>query len=202
MTKPFVLGLTGSIGMGKSTIGRFFREAGVPVWEADETVHRLYAKGGPAARKIAAFRPQAVKDGAVDREALKEWIGKDQSALRAIEAIIHPLVASDRADFIAGAEAAGERLVVLEIPLLYETHVEGEMDAVLVVSAPADIQKARVMARPGMTEANFAMLLAKQMPDRKKRELADFVIQSIDLDASKQAVMALIERLRTRLPVA
>jgi dephospho-CoA kinase len=202
MKRPFVLGLTGSIGMGKSTVAGFFRDEDIAVWDADETVHRLYAKGGSAARRIVAFRPHAVIDGAVSREALKEWIKEDPTALRTIEELVHPLVASERDDFLEGADAAQEEIVVLDIPLLYETKAESIVDAVLVVSAPAEIQRARVMARPGMTEETFEQLLEKQMPDAQKRERADYVIQSVDMDSTRAAVKSLIARIKSRIPNA
>lgn len=195
--KPFVLALTGSIGMGKSTAAGFFREAGVPVWDADEAVGRLYARRGAAVPEIARLCPEAVKDEAVDREALKAWILRDPDALTKIEKAVHPLVASDREDFLVGAEAAEEPIVVLDVPLLFETGADVRADAVVVVSAPPDVQRARVMARPGMTERAFRMLLEKQLPDRQKRERADFVIPSTDKEATRAAIFALVDRLRT-----
>ncbi|MCX7644659.1 MAG: dephospho-CoA kinase [Rhodobacteraceae bacterium] len=195
--KPFVLALTGSIGMGKSTAAGFFREAGVPVWDADEAVGRLYARGGAAVPEIARLCPEAVKDEAVDREALKAWILRDPEALTKIEKAVHPLVASDREDFLVGAEAAEEPIVVLDVPLLFETGADVRADAVVVVSAPPDVQRVRVMARPGMTEKAFQMLLDKQLPDRQKRERADFVIPSTDKEATRAAIFALVDRIRT-----
>lgn len=194
MTKPFLLGLTGSIGMGKSTTAGFFRGAGVPVWDADEAVRRLYAKGGAAVPAIAELHPAGVRDGAVDRDALKEWITNDHSALAKIEAVVHPLVAADRADFIA--RNAGADLILLDIPLLYEVGAEAGLDGVLVVSAPADVQRARVLGRPGMTEAQLQAVLARQVPDAEKRRRADWVIESVGLDEARAAVRALIEEIR------
>jgi dephospho-CoA kinase len=194
--KPFILALTGSIGMGKSTAAGFFREAGVPVWDADETVGRLYAPRGAAVPEIARLCPEAVTDGQVDRAQLKAWILRDPEALTRIEAAVHPLVASDRADFLVGAEAAEEPIVVLDIPLLFETGANVGADAVVVVSAPPEVQRQRVLARPGMTERAFEMLLSKQLPDREKRERADYVIQSVDLDTTRAAIFALVERIR------
>jgi dephospho-CoA kinase len=196
MTKPFLLGLTGSIGMGKSTAAGFFREAGVPVWDADEAVHRLYAKGGAAGAAIAGLHPAAVRDGAVDREALKEWIANDRSALRQIEAVVHPLVAADRAAFVAAD--AGADLVLLDIPLLYETGAEAGLDGVVVVSAPAEVQRERVLRRPGMTAAQFEAILARQVPDAEKRRRADWVIETDGLDAVRAAVRGLIAEIRGR----
>ena len=193
---PFRLGLTGSIGMGKSTTAQFFRDAGVPVWDADETVARLYAPGGAGARAIASLRPEAVPHGGVDRAALKRWIAADAEALSRIEAAIHPLVAADRATFLERAEARGEPLVVLDIPLLYETGAEAGMDAVLVVTAPPDVQRARVLGRPGMTAEMFEALLAKQLPDAEKRRRADYVIEADGLEAARGRVLALVHSLR------
>jgi dephospho-CoA kinase len=193
MTRAFRLGLTGSIGMGKSTTAGFFRDAGVPVWDADAAVHRLYARGGPAVAQIAALHPQAVHDGAVDRSALRVWIARDETALARIEAVVHPLVAADRAAFVAAATAD---IVVLDIPLLFETGAEATLDATLTVTAPPELQRRRVLARPGMTEAHFATILAKQMPDAEKRARATHVIETLGLDAVRAAVRALIAYIR------
>ncbi len=199
MREPFVLGLTGSIGMGKSTTADLFRRKGIPVWDADETVHRLYAPGGKAVRPLSRLRPDVLRDNAIDRSELKKWIASDPTALKQIESIVHPLVASDREDFLLGAEAVGEPIVVVDIPLLFETGYDDKVDAVLVVTAPEAVQRARVMARPGMTEEAFQTMLSKQMPDAEKRERADFVIQSLDIDATRKSVAALIERLQKRM---
>jgi dephospho-CoA kinase len=194
--RPFVLGLTGSIGMGKSTVAQMFRDEGIPVWDADGAVHRLYAKGGAGVAQIAALRPEAVHDGEVSRPALRAWIAEDPTALARIEKAVHPLVAADRADFLAGADAADEPLVVLDIPLLFETGGERLVDAVLVVTAPAELQRERVLARPGITEADFERLLAKQMSDAEKRARADYIVQSIELEPTRQSVQALIGHLK------
>ena len=186
------LGLTGSIGMGKSTTAQMFRDEGVPVWDADASVHRLYAKGGPAVAPIAEAFPAAVSDGAVDRPALSAILRGDPAAMKRLEAIVHPLVAEDRARFLAGTDAP---LVVLDIPLLFETGAEAWLDATLVVTAPAEVQRDRVLARPGMTEAQLDMILARQMPDAEKRARADHVIETRTLDDTRAAVRDLIATL-------
>lgn len=193
---PFRLGLTGSIGMGKSTTAAMFAEAGVPVWDADAAVHRLYAPGGAAVPVIAELRPAAVQDGAVNRVALKDWIAQEPGALARIEKAVHPLVAADRAAFLA--EAAGKPMVVLDIPLLFETGADAQMDATLVVSAPPDVQRARVLARPGMTPAQFDLILSRQMPDAEKRTRATWVIETTGLEATRAAVRDLIETIKAR----
>lgn len=194
--RPFRLGLTGSIGMGKSTTAAMFAAAGVPVWDADAAVHRLYAPGGAAVPAIGALHPAAVREGAVDRAALKAWIAAEPGALAKIEAAVHPLVAADREAFLAGA--ADKPLVVLDIPLLFETGADTRMDATLVVSAPAEVQRARVLARPGMTPAQLDLILSRQMPDAEKRARATWVIETIGLDATRAAVQDLIETIRVR----
>ena len=193
MTGPFRLGLTGSIGMGKSTTAKMFQQAGVPVWDADAAVHRLYAAGGAAVAPLAAVCPPALVHGGIDRGALKSWIADDTTALRQIERIVHPLVAVDRAAFIAQSSAD---IVVLDIPLLFETGGDAQMDATLTVTAPAALQRARVMARPGMTEALFASILAKQTPDAEKRARATHVIETLSLDSVRACVVALIAYIR------
>lgn len=195
MTRPFLLGLTGSIGMGKSTTAQMFRDAGVPVWDADATVHVLYSAGGAAVAAIAAMFPDAVVDGAVDRARLKAQIAADKGALKRLEAVVHPLVAAHRAGFVAGAGAMGATLLVLDIPLLFETGADRQMDATLVVTAPPEVQRARVLERPGMTEAHLATILARQMPDAEKRARADHVIETRDLPSARLAVQNLIAQL-------
>lgn len=189
----FRLGLTGSIGMGKSTTARLFVEQGVPVWDADAAVHRLYAPGGTAVGPLSAVWPGTLRDGAIDRNALKTEIAADPATLPRIEAIVHPLVAADRAAFAPDADIA-----VYDIPLLFEKGTEALMDATLLVTAPPELQRARVMARPGMTEAMFATLLARQMPDRDKRARATHIIETLGMDAARAAVQALIAYIRTR----
>jgi dephospho-CoA kinase len=171
-----VLGLTGSIGMGKTTTAALFREAGVPVYDADAAVHALYARGGAAVAPVEAAFPGVVVEGAIDRGRLSDRITADPAALPRLEAIVHPLLAAERTAFLASVEGAD--VVVLDIPLLFETHAEGLVQAVVVVSAPEAVQRARVLARPGMTEAKFEALLARQTPDAEKRRRADFVIET------------------------
>lgn len=187
-----LLGLTGSIGMGKSTTAQMFRDEGVPVWDADAAVRRLYAAGGAAVPRIGAQYPQAVVDGAVSRDALKDVIASDEGALDQIEQIVHPLVAQDRQLFL---DAHDEPLVVLDIPLLFETKADTWVTSILVVSVPYEVQKARVLARPGMTEQQFAAILARQVPDEQKRVRADHIIETLDLDETRIAVRKLIKDL-------
>ena len=174
--RTFVLCLTGSIGMGKSVTARMFAEAGVPVHDSDAVVHGLYE--GKAVAAIEQAFPGSTAGGRVDRAKLAAMVIDDPAALARLEAIVHPLVAAARARFVADAQARGEALVVLDIPLLFEIGADCACDAVVVVSAPADVQRSRVLARPGMTEEKFAALLAKQIPDAEKRRRADFVVDS------------------------
>lgn len=187
-----LLGLTGSIGMGKSTTAGMFRDEGVPVWDADAAVHRLYAKDGAAVPAIKHAIPQAVVDGAVDRMILKQCIAADPALIERIESIVHPLVAADRAAFLARQDAP---LVVFDIPLLFETGAETWLDSVLVVTAPPAVQKQRVLARGQMDAAMFARIRARQMPDAEKRGKADHVIATLTLDDTRAAVRDLIARL-------
>jgi dephospho-CoA kinase len=172
-----LVGLTGSIGMGKTTTARLFAEEGAAVHDSDAAVHDLYAAGGAAVAAVDALFPGVVQAGAVDRRRLAERVVNDPQAKR-LEAAIHPLVAAHRDDFLAGARAAGAKIVVLDIPLLFETGADRLVDKVVVVSAPLSVQRDRVMARPGMTEAKFAAILARQTPDAEKRARADFVIDT------------------------
>jgi dephospho-CoA kinase len=174
--RPFVLCLTGSLGMGKSTAAKFFAEAGVPVHDSDAVVHALYE--GEAVAAIEAAFPGTSFAGKVDRSKLAAKVIDDKAALARLEAIVHPLVAMAREKFLADAQANGAPYVVLDIPLLFEIGGSSSCDAVVVVSAPAEIQRARAFARPGMTEDKFAALLAKQVPDAEKRARADFIVDS------------------------
>jgi dephospho-CoA kinase len=191
--KPFCLGLTGSIGMGKSTTAAMFADAGIPVWDADTAVHRLYAAGGAAVAAIAALCPAALIAGAIDRTQLKAWIASDPTALAQIESVVHPLVAADRAAFVADAAAD---LVVLDIPLLFENGTQAQLDATLLVTAPPALQRARVLARPGMTPAQFALLLSRQMPDAQKRGLATHIVETLSEASVRAYVTALIAHLK------
>lgn len=192
----FKLGLTGSIGMGKSTTAKMFAEAGCAVWDADAAVHRLYSRGGKAVEAFERDFPEAVIDGEVSRAALKLIIGRDPTALKRIEEIVHPLVGEDRADFIAKATAD---ILVFDIPLLFETGGNAAMDAVATVSAPAEIQKQRVMDRGTMTEAQFEAIREKQMPDAEKRARADYVIETDTLDHARAQVQAVIDDIQGKL---
>lgn len=191
----FKLGLTGSIGMGKSTTAKLFAEEGCDVWDADAAVHRLYSVGGAAVAPMAALFPQAIVDGAVDRGALKGIISSDATALAEIENIVHPLVAQDRQAFLDQATAD---VVVFDIPLLFEGAGAEMMDATVVVSAPADVQRSRVMERGTMTEAQFEHILSKQMPDAEKRARADYIVETTTLDAARDQVRAILKDIRSR----
>ena len=194
MTRSYALGLTGSIGMGKSTTAKIFAEAGIPVWDADAAVHLLYAPGGAAVGPIGALCPEAVIGGAVDRAVLKDWISHYKTTLSRIEAVVHPLVAADRAAFIA--DHAQDAVILLDIPLLYEIGAERMMDGVVVVSAPAEVQRKRVLERAGMTEAQFETILAKQLPDFEKRARADGVIGTTSLEEARLAVESVLKEIR------
>lgn len=189
-----VLGLTGSIGMGKSTAAGMFRDEGVPVHDADEAVHRLYA--GTAAPLIEAAFLGSTVDGVVDRAALGKLVLGDAAAMKRLETIIHPLVRADTDAFLAWHRAAGAKLVVLDIPLLFETGGRDRVEKVVVVSAPADVQRERVLARPGMTEEKFEAIRARQMPDDEKRRLADYVIDtSQGFDVTRARIRGIVEEL-------
>jgi dephospho-CoA kinase len=184
-----IVALTGSIGMGKSTTSAMFKDLGVPIWDADAAVHRLYSAGGAAVAPLQALIPDAIGPDGVDRAVLTSKILQDPALLKQIEAIVHPLVGKDRADFLADARSAGVPLVMVDVPLLFETGGQAYVDAVIVVSCPPDIQRARVLARPGMTEEKFESILARQTPDDVKRAKSDFVIDTgLGLDAAREQV--------------
>ena len=193
----FRLGLTGSIGMGKSTTAAMFADEGIPVWDADAAVHRLYEPGQPAANAIGKLFPSVIDpDGRVNRPRLRAVIQADCSALDRVNAAVHPLVRQDRTAFLA---AHGDSpIVLLDIPLLYESGLSDACDAVAVVSAPTDVQRERVLAR-GMTEAEFALILTRQMPDAEKRARADYVIATTSLEAARAAVKDVLADIQRRI---
>jgi len=198
--RPFILCLTGSLGMGKSRTASFFAEAGVPVYDSDAAVHALYA--GEAAPLIESAFPGTTSDGKVDRTRLAAKVLGDDAALARLEAIVHPLVSKARDAFLAEAQAYGAPVVLLDVPLLFETGGERGCDAVVVVSAPADVQRRRALERPGMTEEKFAVLVGKQMPDVEKRRRADFIVdssQSFDhARAQVRDILQAIAKMRAR----
>jgi dephospho-CoA kinase len=176
--RPYLVGLTGSIGMGKSETAKMFAKLGLPVYDADAVVHALYEPGGAAVAKIADTFPGSVKNGRVDRSELARQVAADAAALARLEAIVHPLTAQAQRAFVNEAAAQGAQLVILDIPLLFETGGHAHMDAVVVVSAPQEVQRTRVLSREGMTEDRLDSLLARQIPDAEKRAKADFVVET------------------------
>jgi len=197
MPKPFAIGLTGGIGMGKSETAKLFAAEGVAVHDADTAISRLYGKGGAAVDAIAQVFPGTVKDGAVDRAALSARVVKDPAALARLEQLVHPLVQKDRQDFLKHATAP---IVLFDIPLLFEIGAEHEMDAVVVASAPEEIRRARVLARPGMTVEKFESLKARQLDDTKKRQQADYVVMTDKgLDHAREQVKMILADIRTKL---
>jgi dephospho-CoA kinase len=176
--RPFLIGLTGSIGMGKSETAKLFARLGIPVYDSDAAVHRLYEPGGGAVEKIAQAFPGSVSDGRVDRAALSTLLAGDEAAFKRLEAIVHPLVADEQRKFMEQAARDGADMVVQDIPLLFETGGHARMDAVVVVSAPAELQRKRVLERPGMTAEKLDQILSRQMPDEEKRAKAHFVVET------------------------
>ncbi|GIM03360.1 hypothetical protein Vretimale_8114 [Volvox reticuliferus] len=198
--KTIVLGLTGSIGMGKSTVSDMFRDEGVPVWDADATVHALYGHGGAAVPLVAAAFQDVVIDGAIDRAALSAKVVGNEAAMKQLEAIVHPLVAQSRREFLEQVQQQRQPLAVLDIPLLFETGGPGPRwhgtDVVAVVSAPVEVQRARVLSRPGMSKEKLEGILGRQIPDSDKRRLADYVIDtSTDLATTRARVSELVRQL-------
>ena len=192
-----LVGLTGSIGMGKSTVAKMFAEEGAPGFDSDAAVHKLYARGGAAVAPVEAAFPGVTRDGAVDRAALSARVLNDAEAIRRLEQIVHPLVRQAQAEFLQQHRDAGTPVVVLDIPLLLESNAPRWADAVVVVSAPPEAQRARVLSRPGMTPEKFEAILAKQMPDEEKRRRADFVIDTgCDLETTRRQVRAVLDALR------
>jgi dephospho-CoA kinase len=200
MPRPFIIGLTGSIAMGKSQTAGLFAEEGVPVHDADAAIEKLYAKGGAAVEKIAAAFPGAVRDDAVDRAALSRLVAGDGAALKRLEALVHPLVEKERQAFLAEAKARGDAIVLMDIPLLFETGLDANMDALVVASAPESLQRERAMARPGMTAEKFERLKARQLPDVDKRARAHFVVVTDKgLDHARQQVRMILTSIRETL---
>jgi len=197
--KPLIVGLTGSIGMGKSETARMFERQGVPVHDSDRSVHALYDAGGLAVAPIAEAFPAAVKDGRVDRDALSKLVTGNDAAFQRLEDIVHPLARRMRDEFLQAASARGDAVVVLDIPLLFEVGAEKEADVIVVVSAPAEVQRERVLARPGMTLEKLEAIHARQVPDAEKRAKADFVVETgKGLDHAYAQVEAIVEALRRR----
>jgi dephospho-CoA kinase len=194
-----VVGLTGSIAMGKTETARMFARLGYPVFDADAAVHRLYDTGGAAVALIERAFPGCVIDGKVDRTRLADQVTGDREALARLESMVHPLVRRDQEAFLEEARTAGHAFAVLDIPLLFETGRDKDMDAVVVVSAPESVQKARVLARPGMTPEKFAAILGRQMADSEKRRRADFVVDtSRGLEVASGQVRAIADQLESR----
>ena len=193
-----IIGLTGSIGMGKSTTAAMFREAGIPVYDADAEVHAAYDVGGAAVDAVGQAFPGVVKDGRVDREALRQQVLGNPEALGRLNAIVHPIVGRARTQVFERAKAAGADMIILDVPLIYETGGEKNMHKVIVVSAPAEMQRERVLAREGMTPERLNAILAQQVPDAEKRARADYVIDTgKGLEAAREQVRAIIEDLRS-----
>jgi len=201
--RPYLVGLTGSIGMGKTETGRMFARLGIPVLDADEMVRALYETGGGAVDPLSQVFPDAVRDGRIDRVALAKILAADPSAFGRLEAIVHPLVREARDEFVHTAAKRGAEMILLEIPLLFETGLQQTVHATVVVSAPAEIQEQRALARPGMTREKLRMLLARQMPDAEKRAKADFVIETGNglaqaFSEVRRVAAELLERARNR----
>ncbi|TNE33416.1 MAG: dephospho-CoA kinase [Alphaproteobacteria bacterium] len=191
-----LVGLTGSIGMGKSTVAEMFRKLGIPVYDADAEIHKLYAKGGAGVEPIREAFPEAVTDDAVDRAALSKLVVGNQAEIKRLESVIHPLLSEGRQAFFDRSAAEGHLLVVLDIPLIFETGGEDRVHKIAVVSAPAHVQKERVLARPGMTEEKFNAILDHQVDDAIKRERADFVI---DTHCTEEETFEQVKELVSRL---
>ena len=192
-----IIGLTGSIGMGKSTTAAMFLEAGIPVYDADAAVHAAYAVGGVAVGPVGEAFPGTVSEGRVDRESLRQQVLGNPDAMAKLNSIVHPLIGKSRADAFAAATASGADMIVLDVPLIYETGGDKNMDAVIVVSAPPEMQRERVLAREGMSPERLDAILAQQVPDAEKRKRADYVIDTgKGLEAARAQVTEVISALR------
>lgn len=201
MKNPFFLGLTGSIGMGKSTTSAMFAEMGVPVWDADAVVHALYGADGAGVPEIAQIVPDAISDGRVVRDRLRTAVTGNPELVEEIEQVIHPLVAQDRKAFIKANE--GKPILLFDIPLLFETNAQEWLDGVVVVTAPPDIQRKRVLGRPGMNEHLFNNILERQIPDETKRRFADYIVETHrGMQFAREGVEAIIAKIRGDNPVA
>ena len=190
----FRLGLTGSIGMGKSTTAAMFAAEGIPVWDADLVVHRLYAQGGKAVGPVSELCPAALRDNEIDRTMLRGWVSSDAGNLARLEAVVHPLVSADRDAFAAQFD---QDIVVFDIPLLFEKGTETEMNATLLVTAPIALQRQRVLSRSGMTEEQFVLILSRQMPDAEKRARATHIVEALSIHQTHAYVTALLAYLRS-----
>lgn len=191
-----ILGLTGSIAMGKSTTAAMFRDAGVPVWDADAAVHRAYGHGGAAVEPVAALVPEARAPAGLDREALRRAIAADPTLLTQIERIVHPIVGADRKAFLEDARESGAPVVVLDIPILFETGGDAHVDRIVVVTCDPEEQRRRALARDGMTPERFDAILARQMPDVEKRARADHILDTgLGMQAARDQVAAILESL-------
>lgn len=190
----YILGLTGSIGMGKSTTAKFFSEEGVPTWDADATVRELYAPNGAVTDLVAALYPNVMEDGAVSRRKLRGLIAKDSGVLDHLQSIVHPLVAKNRIAFL---ERTISPIVLLDVPLLFETGLDKECDGTVVVSVPPDVQRSRVLARGEMTSEDYELILSRQMQDSEKRERATWVVETLTLDAARNSVKQILQEIQS-----
>jgi dephospho-CoA kinase len=192
-----IIGLTGSIGMGKTTTAAMFRDLGVPIWDADGAVHRLYASGGAAVGPVSALFPASLReDGSLDRDVLAKLVLANPDLLRQLEGVVHPLVGEDRSNFLTTARTKLAPIAIIDVPLLFETGGNAYVDKVIVVTCDAALQKSRVMARPGMSEDKFHSILARQTPDAQKRARADFLIKTdTSLDDTRQQVAHVYDQL-------
>lgn len=197
--RPFLIGLTGSIGMGKSETAKLFAKLGIPVYDSDAAVHRLYEPGGAAVEKIAEAFPGSVIDGRVDRAVLSKLLTGSEAAFKKLEAIVHPLVGAEQRKFMERAVRNGADIVVQDIPLLFETGGHSRMDAVVVVSAPSELQRRRVLERPGMTAEKLDQILSRQMPDQEKRAKAHFVVETDKgLEHAFETVKSIVAALKAK----